>query len=419
MNAQPPGALLVVNLLAQIAFGLLTMTICIPSMAQWGALLGASQGSVALTFSAYVVAYGGLQLVYGPLSDRLGRKAVLLVGLALAFAGAVTAALATDVWTLTLGRVLQGAGGAAGAVAGRALVQDLFHGAERTRVLAYVGMAMGLCPPLATVLGGALHVRLGWQSNFVLMALLAALLALAAWRGLPGPVRRAATPGVVPVHWWPEMLAAYRRLGSEPVFVLHVLVMAMTTATFYAFLAGAPSVLGHLGVAPDGVGYYIMLGPLSYIVGNYTTSRWVHRAGERAMMRRGQACTVAGVGLMLVLGLAGARYPLAFALPLMLMGLGHGLLVAPAMAGTVGLVPALAGSAAALAGLFQQLLGAAGGYGAGLLDHRSAVPLGAWMLALSVAGALAHWWLFRPPGLAASEPGVGPAAAPGGRDRPP
>ena len=109
MTPTPPRGLLVANLLGQLAFGLLAMTICIPSMAQWGMLFGASQAQVQLTFSGYVVAYGGLQLLYGPLSDRLGRKRVLLAGLALGFAGSVLAALAPGLGWLIAARVLQGA----------------------------------------------------------------------------------------------------------------------------------------------------------------------------------------------------------------------------------------------------------------------------------------------------------------------
>jgi len=165
--------MLIANLLAQLAFGLLAMTICLPSMQEWSAIFGSSQAAVQLTFSGYVVAYGVLQLVYGPLSDRWGRKRVLLLGLAVGCAGSVAAALAPDLNTLVAARVLQGAGCAAGMVVGRALVQDLFLGPQRTRVLAYAGMAMGLVPPIATVLGGQLHVSLGWRANFVLIALLA------------------------------------------------------------------------------------------------------------------------------------------------------------------------------------------------------------------------------------------------------
>ncbi len=386
-----PNGLLTANLLAQLAFGLLAMTICLPSMQEWGAIFGSSQAAVQLTFSAYVVTYGSLQLIYGPLSDRLGRKRILMMGLVIAFAGSVMAALAPDLPTLVFARLLQGAGSAACMVIGRALVQDLFAGPERTRIMAYVGMAMGLCPPLATIIGGQLHVQLGWQSNFVLMALLAALLFIAAWRGLPD---HQPTTGVQP-HWFRSMLNSYSKLARKPSFGLYVLLLAMTTATFYAFLGGAPVVLSSYGVKPDGIGFYIMAIPGSYILGSYLTTRLSHRTSDRRIMYFGQVITVGGVALMLLMALAGVNSPLAFTLPLMLLGIGHGLLVPPALAGTVGLVPALAGSAAAVAGVSQQLMGAVGGFSVGLFDHDGAANLGWLMLGWALCGALAHGWLFR------------------------
>jgi MFS transporter, DHA1 family, multidrug resistance protein len=387
----PPRGLLVANLLAQLAFGLLAMTICIPSMQEWGAVFGASQASVQLTFSGYVVAYGGLQLLYGPLSDRLGRKKILLTGLTLAGLGSVLAAAAPDLGTLTAARLLQGAGSAAGMVVGRAMVQDLFLGPERTRVMAYIGMTMGLCPPLAIVVGGQLHVQLGWQANFVVIALLSAGLWLAAWRGLPD---YRASSALQP-QWPRALLASYARLAREPAFALYVAILAMATGTFYAFLAGAPIVLGSYGVGPDGVGVYVMCIPLSYIAGNYLTSRLAYRIGERAMMNLGQFLTVGGLLVVIALAAAGVNTPLALALPLVLLGIGHGLLVPPALAGTVSLVPPLAGSAAAVAGLMQQLMGAAGGYAVGLFDHQGALKLGALMLGLSACGVLAQLLLHR------------------------
>ena len=285
-----PSGLLIANLLAQLAFGLLAMTICLPSMQEWGAIFNTGQAAVQLTFSGYVVAYGSLQLLYGPLSDRIGRKKILLFGLAVAFLGSVLAALAPNLPLLVAARVLQGAGAAAGMVVGRAMVQDLFQGPERTRVMAYVGMAMGLIPPTATILGGQIHVRLGWQANFVLIAVLAVVLLVAAWKGLPDhPPATTVQP-----HWLGAMLASYARLAREPSFLLFVLILAMATATFYAFLAGAPIVLGSYGVGPAGIGYYIMCVPLAYIVGNYLTTHLVHRVGERFVMRLGQGCSLSG-----------------------------------------------------------------------------------------------------------------------------
>ncbi len=384
---------LIANLLAQLAFGLVAMTICIPSMQEWGAQFGSSQAAVQLTFSGYVAAYGGFQLIYGPLSDRLGRKKVLLFGLTLAGLGAGLGALATDLTQLTVARVLQGAGSAAGMVVGRAMVQDIFHGPERTRVMAYVGMAMGLCPPLATIIGGQLHVQFGWQANFVLMSVLALILLVAAWRGLPD---HTPTTTAQP-HWLGAMLASYARLAREPGFLLHVVILAMTTATFYAFLSGAPIVLGSYGVGPDRIGYFIMCVPLSYIVGNYLTTHMAHRAGDRSMMRLGQVVTVAGIALMLGFGLAGVDTALAFSLPLILVGLGHGLLVPSALVGTVGLLPALAGSAAAVAGLAQQVLGAFSGYAVGLVPQDGAVNLGWIMLGFALCASVAMLALHRRP----------------------
>jgi DHA1 family bicyclomycin/chloramphenicol resistance-like MFS transporter len=383
--------LLLAYLLAQLAFGLVAMTICIPSMQAWGTLFGSSQASVQLTFSGYVMANGGFQLLYGPLSDRLGRKKMLLTGLSVACCGSVIAALAPDLFTLTFARVLQGAGGAAGMAVGRAMVQDLFHGPERTRVMAYIGMAMGLCPPLATIIGGQIHVRFGWQANFILLAVLSLALLVTGWRCLPGhQPSQTAQP-----HWLRAMLASYLRLAREPAFLLYVVILSMTTATFYTFLSGAPIVLHSYGVGPGGIGYYIMCIPLSYIAGNYAASRLARRMGSRPMMLLGQGLTIGGLLLMLSLALAGLNTPLALALPLCILGIGHGLLVPPSLAGTVGLVPALAGAAAAVAGLMQQMMGAAGGYAVGIVTHEGALNLGWLMLGFSTCGAVAQVFLRR------------------------
>ena len=385
------GPWLIANLLAQIAFGLLAMTLCLPSMQEWGAIFDTRQADVQLTFSGYVMAYGALQLVYGPLSDRHGRKPILMLGLVIAGLASVMAALATDIATLTAARVLQGAGSAASMVVGRSMVQDLFAGPQRTRVMAYIGMAMGMCPPLATLIGGQIHVRWGWQTNFVVLAVLALLLLVAAWLGLP----RVAKPPPADGHWLRAMFSAYARLLREPRFLLYVAILAATTATFYAFLAGAPIVLKGYGIGPDGIGWFIMAVPVSYILGNYMTSRLIAKAGESRVMAWGQALTLGGLVVMLALGLGGMQTALAVALPLLLLGLGHGLLNPPALAGTVSVLPALAGSGAAVAGLMQQLTGATGGYLVGLVPHEGAVNLGWMMLGFALTGAMAQFFLHR------------------------
>lgn len=378
-------------LIAQMAFGLLAMTICLPSVQEWGAIFGAPQSQVQLTFSGYVLTYGALQLLYGPLSDRHGRRRLILFGLVLAALASVAAARAPTLEWLIAARVLQGTGCAACMVVGRAALQDLFVGPDRTRMMAYVGMAMGLCPPLATVIGGQLHVHFGWASNFVVLAALALTLAVAVWRWLPAREAVHAHPAAGAAG----LFASYGRLVHEPGFVRHVLVLGMTSAAFYSFLGGAPMVLGSYGIGPGAVGFYIMLTPLSYIVGNYLTSRLIRVRGERWIMAVGQGVTLSGIGLMLGLALAGVRAPLAFSIPLMLMGVGNGLLIPPALTATMGLVPALAGAAAAVAGVMQQLMGAVGGWLVGFLSFATAVPLGLQMVAFTLVSIA--FQIARPP----------------------
>lgn len=390
-TARGSQGLLVAVLLAQITFGLLTMTLHLPSMQDWTQQFGAELSSVQLTFSGYAIAFGSLQLLYGPLSDRYGRRTILYGGLLLSLAGSLLGMAAASLPVLITARVLQGAGTAAGMVVGRALVQDLFQGPARTRMMAYIGMVMGLCPTLSVLIGGQLHVRLGWQANFVLVALLALLLMLATWRLLPAqaPSSRSSQ------HWLRAMLEAYGQLARERRFLLYVAILALTYATFYAYLGGSGIVLGSYGVGPEDVGWYMLFMSLSYFVGNFGTSRLIHRVGERALMGAGQLLSLSGIGLMLVLGLSGWPSPLAFALPLVLLGIGHGFLMPPALAGTVGAIPLLAGSAAAVAGLMQQLMGALGGYSVGLVSHHGSANLAALMLVFTTGSVVAqvalHW----------------------------
>ncbi|MCW8903051.1 multidrug effflux MFS transporter [Sedimenticola sp.] len=375
-HALPSHRFLIPNLLGQMAFGLIAMTLSIPSMQEWGAIFGEDQPTVQMTLSAYLLLFGTAQLIYGPLSDRYGRKRLLMLGLILAGVGSALAALAPSLPLLIAARALQGAGCAAGMVLGRAMVQDFFDGPERTRVMAYTGMAMGLCPPLGTIIGGQIHVSVGWQGNFVLAALLALVMLLAAWRGLPVHRKQ---PIKVDSHWLSEMLTAYRQLLRAPVFLGYIGVIGMSTAVFYVFLGGAPIVLGSYGVGPDGIGWYIAAIPLAYIVGNYATSHLIHRLGEPLTMTIGQGLALASIGLLLWLSFIGIHTPLAFTLPLMLLGIGHGFIMPPSLAGTVSVLPALAGAAAAVAGLLQQLMGAIGGLVVGLVPHDGTTNLG-WML---------------------------------------
>lgn len=135
--------------------------------------------------------------------------------------------------------------------------------------------------------------------------------------------------------------------------------------------------------------------PITYIAGNFITSHLIHRVGEQRMMAWGQVAALSGLAVLLLLGFSGVNSPWAFTVPLMLLGLGHGFLNPPALAGTVGVIPALAGSAAAVAGLMQQLTGAVGGALVGWFSHDNTVNLGLLMLTFTVCGLMGQLALHR------------------------
>jgi DHA1 family bicyclomycin/chloramphenicol resistance-like MFS transporter len=190
-----------------------------------------------------------------------------------------------------------------------------------------------------------------------------------------------------------DLLDSYGRLLREARFLRYVGVLALTNAAFFAFLGGAPRVLTSYGVGPAHIGWYLMCVTFSYVAGNFLTSRLIQRLGEARLLAMGQVASAAGIGLVLVLALAGLTTPLALALPLVLMGIGHGFLMPTLLTGTVGLMPALAGAAAAVAGLMQQLMGALGGYSVGLVSHANTVNLGLLMLAFTLCAMAAQFLL--------------------------
>lgn len=386
----PPA--LIMALFGQMAYGLIVMTLSLPSLQEWPAIFQAPQSRVQLTFSAYVATFGLVQLMYGPLSDRYGRKPLLLVGLSIATLGAAVAMLAPTLDVLIAARVLQGLGAGAGMVVGRAVVQDLFSGTQRTRMMAFVGMTMGLCPPTASLVGGYLHTHLGWRSNFVLSLLLGMLLLYAVWRNLPARARPAATHDR---PWWADMPAAYRRLLGDRTFMLYAVMLATGTTVAHTYFAGAPIVLRQYGVGPEMLGWYIMAVPIPYMIGNALTTRLIHRLGDWRLMVTGQLLNTTGVTLVLALSLAGVHKPLALALPMMLVGIGHGLMIPPMLSRAVGLIASLAGTAAAFSGALQQALGALGGYVVGMAPEAGALPLGLTMAAPSLCGLLALCVIWR------------------------
>ncbi len=345
------------------ALGPMALNIFMPSMPGLARQFGVDYGTVQLTLTFFLVGLSVAQLVYGPLSDRYGRRPPLLCGLILFLGGSVICTLAETIEILMLGRMLQAIGGCSGLVLGRAIIRDLYDRDHSAAMIGYVTTAMALAPMFAPALGGLLDDLFGWRASFAFCAL-AGLLVL-------GPVA-ILLPETNSVRGGGEgvgsLLRGYAGLLRSAAFCGYALQTAFTSGVFFAFIAGAPFVVVTvLGEPPSSYGLWFMLVSLGYIGGNFLTGRFSVRFGIDRMIAAGAVVGLAGVVILATTGWFGLLSLPALFLPMMVVALSNGLTLPNGTAGAISVNPRAAGAAAGLSGALQMLIGAAAavlvGYG--------------------------------------------------------
>jgi len=373
-----------------------TTDLYLPALPALRGELAAPMSAVQLTLSALMLSFGLGQLLIGPLSDRFGRRPILLAGLALYVLAALAAALAPDIWLLVACRVAQGLGLAAAVVGGRAMLRDWFvEPREGARVMARALSGLGLIAMLSPTLGGALALYLGWRAALLATGLFAAgALALIAWQipeSLPPRQRQALHPR--------QWLANWALVLAHPGFRAYALLTTLAYATLYAFLAGSSFVfIEVLGLSRMHYGALVSLGAAIYVAGTWLCRRWLAHCSLPQTVRRGASFTALGA---LGMGAAAWLWPpsvLALMLPHGFIMLGHGVLQPCGQAGAVGPFPRQAGAAAALSG-FAIALGAfaVSAWLSRSLDG-TVRPLALTMMGLGLATALCAWTLVQAEG---------------------
>jgi len=355
------------------ALGPLSMDMYLPSLPDIGRALDAPTAQVQLTISSYLFGFAIGQIFYGPVSDRYGRRPVLLAALVLYGAGSIGCALTQSIGALTAMRFVQALGGAGSIVLARAVVRDLYSGARAGRELSLMGSITAFAPIVAPVIGGVLQTLFGWRSSFILLVIFAAVSWIAAARLLPETLReRTAGPFSLAA-----MGALYRSVLVHRGFLTHLGILTASFVGLFAWISGASIVMqgASYGLSPVVFGVTFAVGTLGYVIGTTIAARMVMRAGlDRTIGIGTMALATGGLAMAAVvaLGLTHVGW-LVGAMMIYLTGLG--LALPQAMAGAMTPFPDRAGTASSLMGFAQQSTAAIAAAVIGLYLGRSAWPV--------------------------------------------
>ena len=383
-------ALVVLTLALLLGIQPITTDLYLPALPALTAGFGAPVAHAQLTLTALLLAFGVSQLVLGPLSDRFGRRPVLLWGMAAYVLAAIGGTLAPSMAMLIVWRTLQGAAMGAAVMAARAIVRDLYVPAEGARVMSRALTGLGIIACLCAPVGGLVSDAFGWRIALLVPALFGALtLSLLALRFDETLQRRnpeALRPRV--------LLATWGTVLRHPTFLTFT---ALTTAAYgvlFTFLAASSFVfIQVLGLSKTQYGLVMLWNSLAYIAGTFLCRRWLVRYGVRRSVARGAVLTLTGGTAMGVLALAGVQSVAAIVGPLTLLMVAHGVHQPCGQTGAVGPFPQAAGAASALNGFLMMLVAFGIGGWLGTALDGTTLPLACGMWFWSVCIALVAWLL--------------------------
>ncbi|MBK7616390.1 MAG: Bcr/CflA family efflux MFS transporter [Vitreoscilla sp.] len=351
MPAMSP-AVVVVALALLMGIQPITTDLYLPALPLLARDLHAPMAGVQLTMSVLLLAFGFGQLTMGPVSDRFGRRPVLLGGLGLYTLASVLATLAPDITVLIAMRAVQGVGMAASVVCARAMVRDLYEPHQGAHVMSRGLSGLGVIAMLAPTVGGLVAGWAGWRAALGVVSASGAAMGLFIALKVP-ETARSLNPHALALG---PLLANFRTVLGNATFRAWATLVTFTYAGLFVLLAGSSFVYtGPLGVPPWGYGLAMASASVSYLVGTFLCRRWLPRLGLAGTVRIGGAFTLAGGSLMLVLGLADVRHVAPVLLAHWLYSFGHGIHQPCGQSGAVGPFPRMAGTASALAGFMLSL----------------------------------------------------------------
>lgn len=384
-----PGSIV---LLLSLLLGLqpITTDLYLPGLPLLRADLGASMAQTQLTLSALLLAFGCSQLVWGPLSDRFGRRPILLAGLTAYVLASIGSTLATDIAQLIVWRTLQGVAMGAAVMCARAIVRDLYEPVQGARVMSKGLSGLGVIACLSAPVGGWLTHSANWRFALLALAIFGAVcLGLVALRFQESA--RQQNPKALQIG---TLVRTWQVILRNPTFWAFSTLSAASYGGLFTFLASSSFVfMGVLGLSQTEYAWLMALNSLAYIAGTFLCRRWLARFGVRKTLRFAGVLSLTGGTLMAVPSLLGWQSVWLIMPAQLLFIIGHGLHQPCGQSGAVGPFPQAAGAASAMNGFLMML--AAFGMGAWLGQHMDGtvlpLTLGVWFWSALIS--LSAWTL--------------------------
>ena len=376
-------------LLASLAMlGPFAVDMYLPAFPAIGREFGASQVALQQTLSVYMFAYAFMMLWHGALSDALGRRPIVLAGLAVFGLGTLGCAIAGNVQSLWLFRALQGLSAGTGLVVGRAIIRDRFSGAEAQRMMSQMTLVFGIGPALAPIIGGALLNLLGWRSIFWAMLVWTIAMLVLCIRALPETLPAAHRHPLHPRALWRN----YHTVVAQPNFTLLALVPALNFCGFFLYIAAAPAFLVDLlGVSTWGFAWLFLPMISGIMIGAVISGRLAGRMSPQRQIRTGYAVLAAGVFVNLAICALAPPVVALNVLPIMIYTIGSSLIMPCVTLLLLDLFPTMRGMTSSLQGFIQFAFGGVVAGTIAPLLARSLTTLAAGMAAFTIASFV--FWL--------------------------
>jgi len=371
--------------------GPLSVDMYLPSLPAIGRELAATPAQVQLTLSIYVVGFATGQIAYGPLSDRHGRRPVLLAALALFGVATLACAFAPSIETLVIARFLEGLGGSGSVALALAIVRDLYAGPRAARELSLMAAIMGLAPMVAPLIGSGLQIGFGWRANFVVLLAIGFVAAAVVWRRLPETLT---VPALEPVSIL-SVMRTYRTFLHNRAFLAHLGIVTFGFMGLFAWISGASFVLQDVyGLSTFEFGLAFAVGSTGYMIGTILAAGIVTDLGLDRTIGLGAVALAAGGLAMVAAVILNLGPAMSLVLPAALYLIGFGLAKPQALAGAMSPFPGHAGAASSVIGFVQQSSAAVIGAVVGHTLGETAWPLAS---AIAVMGCLSlvTWMISR------------------------